>query len=126
MVPKTTSNSFPIFSASSGNVFAEVHSDLSFKIIITSPASIGIGSVGTSPLPILETIFMTSGNLLFKIADAFVALSMLVFKLLPGNTLISKAKSPSSNAGINSPPKKVSVTIAETNNTITLEIISLG
>ena len=58
---------FPIFSANSGNVFADVHSFLSFKITIISAASIGIGSVGTSPLPIFVTTFITSGKCDFKI-----------------------------------------------------------
>ena len=31
---------------------------------------------------------------------------MVVFNVLPLNTLVSTAKSPSSNAGINSPPKE--------------------
>ena len=51
---------------------------------------------------------------------------MVVFKLLPVSTRVSTAKSPSSNAGINSPPKNVNVTIADTNNVSTIAKMVLG
>ena len=53
--------------AKSSQLSADVHSDLSFKTIIKSPLSIGIGSVGISPLPILVTIVLISGNFAFNI-----------------------------------------------------------
>ena len=62
VIPGISATALPIFSANSLKVLAEVHSDLSFKITIISAASIGMGSVGTSPLPILVTTFSTSGN----------------------------------------------------------------
>ena len=95
---------------------------MSFKITIISLASIGIGSVGTSPLPILVTTFSTSGNLSFNILAAFCVEAIVVFKLLPVNTRVSTAKSPSSKAGINSPPKK-DITTIDAKKTTTVEII---
>ncbi|MNR07462.1 hypothetical protein D3C85_1235800 [compost metagenome] len=84
---------------------AETHSFFGFKITIISPASKGIGSVGISALPILVTIFCTSGKLSNRILDAFCVVSMVLFRLLPVSRRVSTAKSPSSNCGINSPPK---------------------
>ena len=81
-----------------------------------------MGSVGTSPLPILVTTFSTSGNLSFNIFAAFCVEAIVVFKLLPVKTLVSTAKSPSSKAGMNSPPKNDMTTI-EAKNTTTVEII---
>ena len=110
-MPGISSKAALIFSDNSGNVLADVHSDLSFNITIISLASIGIGSVGTSPLPILVTTFSTSGKRAFNKPAAFCVNAIVVFKLLPDNTRVSTAKSPSSNAGINSPPKVVSTKI---------------
>ena len=93
---------------------------------IISAASIGIGSVGTSPLPILVTTFSISGNLSNKIFDAFCVYSTVVAKLLPVKTLVSIAKSPSSNAGINSPPKNEKAIKLEINKPTTADKIALG
>ncbi|MNN88233.1 hypothetical protein D3C81_2058930 [compost metagenome] len=86
----------------------------------------GIGSVGTSPLPILVTTFSTSGNLLFKIWAAFWVLSIVVVRLLPGRTRVSTAKSPSSSEGINSPPKWLRITMARMKNEMTSTKITFG
>ena len=64
---KQIENIKKILSDNSLNVSAEVHSFLSFRMTIISEASIGIGSVGTSPLPILVTTFSTSGKRVFRI-----------------------------------------------------------
>ena len=85
---------------------AEVHSFLGFNTIIISPASIGIGSVGISPLPIFVTTISTSGKRSFNILAALFVYSIVVVILLPGKIRASTAKSPSSKAGINSPPKR--------------------
>ncbi|MNI10267.1 hypothetical protein D3C73_633710 [compost metagenome] len=125
-MPGTSANAALIFVASSGKVCAEVHCFLSFKITIISEASIGIGSVGTSPLPILVTTFSTSGNLLFKIWAAFCVLSMVVVRLLPGRTRVSTAKSPSSSEGINSPPSWLIINTAPIKSKITSVKIVFG
>ena len=125
-MPGTSCKAILIFSDNSLKVVADVHCDLSFKIIIISLASIGIGSVGTSPLPIFVTTIFTSGNFDLRICAAFCVLSIVVFKLLPVKTRVSTAKSPSSSAGINSPPKNDSVTIAIINSPITDPITILG
>ncbi len=91
-----------------------------------SLASIGIGSVGTSPLPIFVTTFSTSGKRVFKMCAAFCVPSIVVFRLLPVNTRVSTAKSPSSNAGMNSPPMFDKMIIAETNITNTVAITDFG
>ncbi|MCY1545127.1 hypothetical protein D9M68_810540 [compost metagenome] len=80
-----------IFSDNSSKVLAEVHSDFFFKLIIMSPMSIGKGSVGISLLPILVTIFFTSGKRSFKIPTTFCTCSMVVLRLLPESTLVSTA-----------------------------------
>ena len=86
----------------------------------------GIGSVGTSPLPIFETTFSTSGNFVIKIADACFAALILTLRLLPGNTRVSSAKSPSSRVGINSPPNCIKTIIATANNASTVLSTNLG
>ena len=105
-----------IFSESSSQVAADVHSDLSFKIIIISAASVGIGSVGISPLPIFPITFCTSGNLFFRICAACIHAFDVVLILLLCSTLVSTAKSPSGNSGINSPPNFVKTNMAITNS----------
>ena len=120
------SSSFAIFSDNSSKVDADVHSDLSFRITIISLASIGIGSVGTSELPVLPTTFSTSGNFSNSILAPCEIAVIEVCKLLPGKTRVSTAKSPSSNDGINSPPINESVMIAKTNNVNVVPIITLG
>ena len=93
---------------------------------IISEASIGIGSVGISPLPVLLTTFSTSGNLDNKIcADAKQA-SVEVFKLLPVSTLVSTAKSPSGSSGINSPPNLDKMKTEKRKSTMVPDKISLG
>ena len=93
---------------------------------IISEASIGIGSVGISPLPVLLTTFSTSGNLDNKIcADAKQA-SVEVFKLLPVKTLVSTAKSPSGRSGINSPPNRDKIKIEKRNKPKVADNINLG
>ena len=93
---------------------------------IISEASIGIGSVGISPLPVLLTTFSTSGNLDKRIcADAKQA-SVEVFKLLPVNTLVSTAKSPSGSSGINSPPNLDKMKTAKKKSTMVADKIVLG
>ena len=95
-------------------------------MIIISLPSIGIGSVGTSLLPVLPTIFSTSGNFSISIFAPCVMAVIEVCKLLPGKTLVSTAKSPSSNEGINSPPMNESVISAKTNNPNVTPIIVFG
>ena len=89
---------------------------------IISLASIGIGSVGISLLPVLPTTFSTSGNFSIKIFDACCTASVDVFRLLPESTLVSTAKSPSGRVGINSPPNLVNRKIENVNNTKTENI----
>ncbi len=100
-----TFNASLIFCDSSSHVSADVHCDLSFKIIIISLASIGIGSVGISPLPVFPTIFSISGNFSNNTCADCIQASLEVRILLPVRTRVSTAKSPSGNSGINSPPK---------------------
>ena len=95
-------------------------------MIIKSAASSGIGSLGMSPVPILVTTFSTSGKRFFMIWAAFCVISIDVCKLLPVNTLVSTAKSPSSNAGINSPPNKPKTTKEIKKRTITVDTRILG
>ena len=78
-----------------------------------------MGSVGTSLIPVRVTTFFTSGNFSNKILDALEAASIDVLRLLPDKTLVSTAKSPSGNEGINSPPNLVNKKIAKANNTTT-------
>ena len=52
--------------------------------------------------------------------------SIVVFKLLPVKTRVSTAKSPSSSAGINSPPNDDNTMIAEIKSNITELKINLG
>ena len=125
-MPGTSCNASPIFSLNSLNVLADVHCFLGFKITIISLASMGIGSVGTSPLPILVTTFSTSGKRVNSILAACWVEAMAVGKLLPVNTLVSTAKSPSSNAGINSAPKRESNKTAPIKNTNTKVKIIFG
>ena len=80
-----------------------VHSFLSFKTIIKSVASGGIGSDGISPLPVFPTTALTSGNSFINL-DACILVVILCESDVPCGILNSKAKSPSSNCGINSPP----------------------
>ena len=89
-------------------------------------ASIGIGSVGTSELPVFPTTFSISGNFSNSIFAPCEIAVIEVCKLLPGKTRVSTAKSPSSNDGINSPPINESVMIAKTNNVSVVPIITLG
>ena len=86
----------------------------------------GIGSVGTSLLPVLPTTFSTSGNFSNNILEPFEMASIEVCKLLPVNTLVSTAKSPSSNDGMNCPPIKDKIITATMNNETTAAITILG
>ncbi|MNX24281.1 hypothetical protein D3C86_542980 [compost metagenome] len=97
------------------------HSFLSFKTIIRSPLSIGIGSVGISPLPILVTIVLISGNLAFRICSYLVAVSTICESELPVIMVALIAKSPSSIVGINSPPMFWKTIKAKANNPIAIE-----
>src|SRR3989344_2927901 len=65
VTPGISSKVSSIFSINSSLESADVHSSLSFRRIIMSPASIGIGSVGISAEPILVTIILISGNRFF-------------------------------------------------------------
>ena len=104
MPGKTLKVSF-IFSDNSSMVFAFFHSEGSFNKMIKSQALIPIGSVGISAAPILETIWVTSSGYSFRIN--FWA-SSFIFMLCESEAfvckIISTAKSPSFNSGINSPP----------------------
>ena len=76
VTPGMLSRVSSIFSIISSLVLAEVHSDLSFMITMASAASMGMGSVGISALPILETISIISGNLALSICSALVVASI--------------------------------------------------
>ena len=116
LAPGITSISSFIRLAKSSQLSAEVHSDLSFKTIIKSPLSIGIGSVGISPLPIFVTIVLISGNFAFRIFSYLVVVSIICVNELPVIIVALIAKSPSSIVGINSPPIFWKTTNAITNN----------
>ena len=116
-----TSKTSAILFAKSSLLDAETHSDLSFKIIIKSAASTGIGSVGISPEPILETTCKTSGKLSNNNFSALVVAFIVLLNELPVITLVSTAKSPSSSVGINSPPKLLK-TINEKINKIAVTV----
>ena len=60
--PHTPSKTAAIFSTNSSRVDADVHSFLGFNSTMTSAASMGMGSVGTSAVPILLTTCSTSGK----------------------------------------------------------------
>ena len=113
---KLSSNFACILLASSSLEEAEVHSSLSFKMIIKSQASIGIGSVGISAVPIFPTTFLTSGKFASKIWDAFPVASMVLVRLVPVIKRVSTAKSPSSSEGINSAPSCLKAKMLNTNN----------
>ena len=83
------------------------HSLLSFKVIIKSALSLGLGSVGISPLPILLTTLMTSGNFSLIIFSYAVVVFIICESEEPVIIVELMAKSPSSNFGINSPPKEL-------------------
>ncbi len=105
LAPTITFNFSCIFSTNSAFVTAEVHLFVSFsKMIKQSAISIGIGSVGISATPILETIVITSGKLALIIFSTSFETFMDSDKELPGFIIICIAISPSSNFGINSPP----------------------
>ena len=91
-----------------------------------SDASMGIGSVGISPLPILLTTFSTSGNFDNKMCADFKHASDEVFKLLPVRTLVSTAKSPSGKSGMNSPPNLDKTKIEKMNNIMVADKINFG
>ena len=116
----------PIVSANSSNVFAETQSFLSFKIMIKSDASIVIGSVGISPAPILVTIFSTSGKRSINNLEAFCVASNVVLIEAPLRTLVSTAKSPSSNFGINSPPRLFNKNKAPIKSAMVIPTICFG
>ncbi len=121
-----SSNASAILFANSSLLDAETHSDLSFRIIIKSPASTGIGSVGISPEPILETTCKTSGKLSKSIFSAFVVAFIVFESELPVITRVSTAKSPSSSVGINSPPKFLNTITAITKSPkVLVRIIAL-
>src|SRR3989344_2927900 len=71
VTPGISSKVSSIFSINSSLESADVHSSLSFRRIIMSPASIGIGSVGISAEPILVTIILISGNRFWIISFFF-------------------------------------------------------
>ena len=125
-MPGTCDMTLPMVSANASNVLAETHSSLSFKMIIKSDASIDIGSVGISPAPILVTIFSISGKRSINNFEAFCVASKVVFNELPLNNLVSTAKSPSSNLGINSPPRPFNNIKAQIKSVIVNPIICFG
>ena len=106
-----------IFSANSSFDSAETHSFLSFKMIIKSHASIGIGSVGISAVPIFPTTCFTSGNLAKRILDILEVVSTVLVRLVPIIKRVSTAKSPSSKEGMNSAPKRLNNKIQLTKST---------
>ena len=69
-MPGRIESALPIFSASSSKELALAQVSFSFKITIRSLLSIAMGSVGTSPLPVLVTTFSTSSKPK-RIADIF-------------------------------------------------------
>ena len=122
--PGISDKACSIFSISSSFVSAEVHSLLSFKRIIISPASIGIGSVGISAEPILVTIIFTSGNLSLNIFSACVVASTSWDNELPDAMIKCVAISPSSNVGMNSPPNELKTNKLATNKPMATAIIA--
>ena len=58
--------------------------------------------------------------------DAFIIASEDVLRLLPVSTLVSTAKSPSGNSGINSPPSVESINNETANSATTKPITILG
>ena len=116
VTPGRSSSTFSISCVNSSLVFPEVHSLLSFKIIIISAASIGIGSVGISDEPIFDTIIFISGNLTFNNFSAFVVVSISCESELPEAIIMWVAMSPSSKFGINSPPKFEKINNETANN----------
>ena len=96
-----------IFSTISARLAALVHSLKGFMTIITSASSTAIGSVGTSAVPILATTCFISGSLSIRSFSASLDTSMLSLNELPAGSVICMAKSPSSNVGINSAPRRV-------------------
>ena len=102
-MPGTASKDLPIFSANSGNDLAEVHSfcfQNDHHIAGFHRHRVG-GHFTTSDFCYY---FFHFRILWFQNMSSFWVYSMVVFKLLPVKTLVSTAKSPSSNEGINSPP----------------------
>ena len=95
-----------IFSTISARLPADVHSSNGRITIITSASSTAIGSVGTSAVPIFATTCLISGNFSFSIFSARNDTSILLLNELPAGSVICIAKSPSSNVGINSAPKR--------------------
>ena len=105
--PSTFSKAVFIFSTISARLDAEVHSLKGFITIMMSASSTDIGSVGTSAVPILATTWRISGNSSFSTFSAFSDRAMLWLSELPAGRVICMAKSPSSNVGMNSAPRRV-------------------
>ncbi|MCY1239581.1 hypothetical protein D9M72_523820 [compost metagenome] len=116
VAPGISCRAFSIFSINSSLVLADVHSFRSFSKIIMSPASIGIGSVGISALPILVTTILISGNLALSSCSALVVASISCESELPEAIIKWVAMSPSSNVGINSPPNELNTNNDTANN----------
>ncbi len=93
-----------ICSTSSSRVLALVHSSFGLSRIITSASSIDMGSVGTSAVPIFETMWFTSGKLSSRSFSTAVDAATVVSRLLPGGTANCMARSPSSRSGRNTEP----------------------
>ena len=110
--PQTWASSASIRATSSSRVSALVHSDLGLSKIMTSAASMGMGSVGTSAVPILLTTCLTSGNFAMRRCSAWVVMRVISSRLLPVGIESCIAKSPSSRLGMNTLPSCWKTTIA--------------
>ena len=78
----------------------------------------GVGSVGISPAPILQTACFISGNSASNILLAFCTISTVLESDPPCNVITDAARSPSSSCGINSPPKRANTPKLIRNSTI--------
>ena len=98
-------------------------SSLCFIMINTSVCSGLIRSVGTSAVPVFPITMFTSWNCI-----SFFSTNSLFFTLaeseLPCGRMLWKAKSPSSNCGMNSPPirrKPITLIASNTSETTTTD-----
>ena len=114
IMPGITAIFSSIASPNSSYVLPDFHSLSGLRIIIKSVALGGIGSVGTSPAPVLPTTIFTSSNCL-AILEASIEVSMLCVNEVSIGILNSIAYSPSCSWGINSPPIRLNKKILTAN-----------
>ena len=112
-----------IVSASSQYPRPVVQSSLSCSRISTSVISGLMMSMGTSAVPVLLTTSFTSGNCLMM-RSTLALLAMLALRDAPFGRMLWKAKSPSSNCGMNSPPMRVKTNTADASSTMLRPITS--